>query len=75
MPIPGKINTGYDWTKTLTSAAKAGAYVALGVIVYDPSLIPALSGLVPEQYRQLAALVVPAVVAAVQNWLRNRGNR
>lgn len=75
MPMPGKINSGYDWKKTLTSAAKAGIYVAVGVIVYDPKLVPALSGLVPEQYRQLAALVIPAVVAAVQNWLRNRGAR
>lgn len=61
----------YDWKKTLASALKAGAFVALGVIVYDPNLLPALSTLVPEQYRPLAALIVPATIAALKNWLQN----
>lgn len=62
----------YDWKKSALSAMKAGAYVAIGVLVSDPSLTPALSAIVPPEYRQLAALVIPAALAAIKNWLSNR---
>lgn len=61
----------YDWKKTFASALKAGAFVAVGLIVADPNLVPAAALLVPEQYRPLIALTLPALLAALKNWLQN----
>lgn len=63
----------YDWRKTFTSAVKAGAFVSIGLIIADPNLVPAAALLVPEQYRPLVALMLPAILAALKNWLQNRG--
>lgn len=60
----------YDWRKTLASAGKAGAFAAISVVVYDPSLVPFLVGVIPPKYAAFAILL-PAIIGGIKNWLQN----
>lgn len=61
----------YDWQRTFWKAVKTGL-VAMGVyVVADPSLMPAILQVIPAEYRMLAAVLLPAGITALRNWLKS----
>lgn len=61
----------YDIKRTLWKAAKVAAVAGATVLVVDPNLTPAILAAIPAEYRVLGAVLVPALITAVRNWLKN----
>lgn len=61
----------YDWRKTLWKAVKTGGVAALAAILLAPNFTPDVLAIVPVEYRATAALLLPALVSAARNWLKN----
>lgn len=73
MPLPGKISNGYDWRKTLLSAAKVGVFAAAGFVVADEANLTAyIASLLGPEWSAIGGIVIASAFAALKNWLSNR---
>lgn len=63
----------YDWRKTATKAAKTALVAGVAYVLADPALGAALMGVIPAEYRIVAAVVIPALITAGRNWIKNQG--
>jgi hypothetical protein len=62
----------FDWAAFSKKAGTGALYGFLLLAVYDPGLVPALTGLLPDAYRQQAAFLLLAALPAVKNVLKHR---
>lgn len=60
-----------DWRKLGWKAIKTAAVAGVAVILAAPDLTPSLLALVPEKYRMLGAVLIPAVLTALRNWSKH----
>jgi len=65
--------TTYDWKKTATKALKTAAVAGAAYFLAQPDIGPALMGAIPAQYQAIAVMLIPALITAARNWLKNQG--
>lgn len=64
----------YNWRLTAIKALKTAAVAGAAYFLAQPDLAAALMGSIPTQYQALAVIVIPALITAARNWIKNQGS-
>lgn len=63
----------YNWKLTAIKALKTAAVAGAAYFLAQPDLAAALMGSIPPQYQALAVMLIPALITAARNWIKNQG--